>query len=77
MHGVAAKIAQEIGVLFQHRDLDAGAGQKKAEHHPGRPAADDTALLGERCVGHCLPLDLSCSLRFAASRMFFVKSRLH
>ena len=43
MHGVAAEIAQEVGVLFQHRHRDAGARQQKAEHHAGRPAAGDAA----------------------------------
>ena len=50
MDGVAAKIAQEIGVLFQHDDVDAGARQQKAEHHAGRSAAGDAALRREvRC----------------------------
>ena len=43
MHGVAAKIAEEIGVLLQHHDIDPGAPQQIAEHHAGRPAADDAA----------------------------------
>ena len=44
VHGVAAEIAKEIGMLFQHHDIDAGARQKKAEHHPGRPAAGDGSM---------------------------------
>ena len=38
MDGVAAEIAQEIGVLLQHHDIDAGAGQQKARAscRPGR-----------------------------------------
>ena len=47
MDGVAAEIAQEIGVLLQHDDVDAGAREQKAEHHAGRPAADDAAARGE------------------------------
>ena len=43
MDGVAAEIAQEVGVLFQHGDGDAGARQQKAEHHAGRSAAGDAA----------------------------------
>jgi hypothetical protein len=43
MHGVAAKIAEEIGVLFQHHDIDPGAAEQISEHHAGRPAADDAA----------------------------------
>ncbi len=30
MDGVAAEVAQEIGVLFQHHDIDAGAGEQKS-----------------------------------------------
>ena len=36
MNGVAAEIAQKIGVLLQHHDIDAGAGQQEAQHHAGR-----------------------------------------
>ena len=43
MHGVAAEIPEEIGVLFQHQRLDAGATQEISEHHAGRTAADDAA----------------------------------
>ena len=43
MDRVAAKIAQEVGMLLEHRDVDAGAREQKAEHHAGRPAVDDAA----------------------------------
>ena len=43
MNGVAAKIAQKIGMFFQHEDRNAGASEKEAEHHSGRAAADDDA----------------------------------
>ena len=43
MDGVAAKVAQEIGVLLQHHDVDAGAGQQETEHHAGWAAAGDGA----------------------------------
>ena len=43
MNGVAAKVAQEVGVLLEHDDVDAGARQQVAEHEPARAAADDTA----------------------------------
>ena len=43
MHGVAAEIAEEIGVLFQHDRFDSGAPEQIAQHHAGRPAADDAA----------------------------------
>ena len=38
---VAAEIAEEVGVLFEHADVAAGAGEQQAGHHPGGPAADD------------------------------------
>ena len=38
--GVAAEVAQEIGVLLQHHDVDAAAGEEKAEHHSRRSAPD-------------------------------------
>src|SRR3954447_25947627 len=43
MHGVAAKIPEEIIMLFQNHDIDAGASEKIAEHHAGWPATDDAA----------------------------------
>ena len=43
MDRVAAEVAQEVGVLLEHHDVDAGARQQQAEHHAGRPAADDAA----------------------------------
>jgi hypothetical protein len=43
MDRVAAKIAEEVGVFFQHRDIDAGAREQEAEHHAGRTAAGDDA----------------------------------
>ena len=46
MDGVAAEIAEKIGVLLDDDDLDAGACQQKAEHHPGRAAAHDAAVAG-------------------------------
>ena len=48
MHGVAAKIAEEVGVLFQHHDIDAGAAEQIAEHHSGGPAADDATTYFHR-----------------------------
>src|SRR4051812_15556784 len=43
MDRVAAEVAQEVGMLFQHDDVDAGAPQQKAEHHAGRTTAHDAA----------------------------------
>ena len=40
------KSRREIGVLLQHHDIDAGAGQQEAQHHAGRAAAGDGALGG-------------------------------
>ena len=45
---VAAEIAEEVGVLFEHADRHAGAGEQQAGHHPGRPAADDQDVVGHR-----------------------------
>ena len=52
VHGVAAEIAKEIGMLFQHHDVDARARQQEAQHHPGRPAASDGALGSDRRIRH-------------------------
>jgi uncharacterized protein with von Willebrand factor type A (vWA) domain len=46
--GVAAKVAQEIRVLLEHDDIDAGAREQEAEHHPGRPAAGNAASGADR-----------------------------
>src|ERR1700689_5824099 len=43
MNGVAAEIAQEVGVFLQHQDLDSGARQQIPQHHSSGPAARDTA----------------------------------
>jgi len=44
---VAAKVAQEIAVLFDHDGADPGASEEQPGHHPGRPAArhDEARLL--------------------------------
>src|SRR5436190_10412814 len=62
MDGVAAEIAQEIRVLFQHGDVDAGPRQQQAEHHPGGAAAHHAAARGQR-FGH---LESSSEPRFIA-----------
>jgi len=49
---VAAEIAKEIGMLFKHDDVDPGAREQKAQHHPGRTAAGD-ATGGLRWGGLC------------------------
>jgi len=42
--GVAAEVAQEVGVLLQHDDVHARAGEQQAQHHPGRTTAGDDAI---------------------------------
>jgi hypothetical protein len=44
MDRVAAEVAQEVRVLLQDHDMDAHARQQEAEHHAGRPTANDAAL---------------------------------
>jgi hypothetical protein len=48
MHGVAAEVAQKVGVLLHHRDVDAAAGEQQTEHDSRGSAAGDDAggLLG-------------------------------
>ena len=53
MNGVAAEIAQEIGMLLEHDDVDAGAREQKAQHEPARPAADDATARGNLLGCHC------------------------
>jgi hypothetical protein len=52
MDRVAAEVAEEVGVLLQHHDIDAGASEQKPEHHPGRPAAGDGASRGDCFDSH-------------------------
>lgn len=42
--GVAAEVAQKVGVLLQQQHLHPGAGQQQSEHHPGRTTAGDAAI---------------------------------
>ena len=39
--GVAAEVAEEVGVFFEDEDFDAGAGEEEAEDHAGGAAAGD------------------------------------
>jgi hypothetical protein len=43
VHGIAPKVAQEVGVFFHHRDVDTGAGEQQAQHDPRGAAAGDDA----------------------------------
>jgi hypothetical protein len=54
MHGIAAKIAQKICMLFQDDNTDPGTRQEKAKHHSRRSAAGDATLRGQRLVRHDL-----------------------
>jgi hypothetical protein len=55
MDCVAAKIAQKIRMLFKDDRIDAGAGKKKSEHHPGGSAANDTTTAGDYLRGFVHP----------------------
>ena len=50
--GVAAEIAEEVGVLLDHFDGDPGAGEQQPGHHPRGAPADD-----EDVGAHRSPLD--------------------
>jgi hypothetical protein len=54
MDGVAAKITEKIGVLFENKRIYPGAGKRKPEHHSRGPSANDAAAAGNRlrCLGH-------------------------
>ncbi len=52
VHGIAAEIAKEVTVLFEYSDLNAGAGEQKAEHNASRTTADDAAGGVERRRRH-------------------------
>jgi hypothetical protein len=41
MDGVAAEIAEEVGMLLQHLHSAPGSGEQEAGHNARRPAADD------------------------------------
>jgi hypothetical protein len=44
MDGVAAEVAEEVGVFLEDDDADAGTRQEQPQHHAGRPAARHHAL---------------------------------
>src|ERR1700688_5263625 len=48
VNGVAAEIAEEVGVFFKDEDFDAGTGEKEAEHYAGGAASCDAA---DGCCG--------------------------
>ena len=61
MDGVSAEVAEEVFMLFEHDDADAGAREQIAGHDAGGASADDAA----GCVGRfrhgaliaCFPLN--------------------
>ena len=59
VHGVAAEVPEEIGVLLQDHDIDILACQQKPEHQTSRTASDHTHL----CLphGHHSKMDLAIS----------------
>ena len=56
MNGVAAEIAQEVGMFLQHHHIDARTREQKAEHETARPAANN-ATPGGQLLDRCA-LDL-------------------
>src|SRR5579864_1095427 len=50
MDGVAAKIAKKVRVLFEYENVDAHAGEEKAQHHARGAASRDAAAGAERLV---------------------------
>src|SRR5262245_49259118 len=65
MNGIAAKIAQEITMLFQHQDLDARTRQQVRQHHACRTAATDAATHGNFLWHHIFSLPSSPRLSIA------------
>ena len=57
MDGVAAKIAQKVGMLLEHDHIDAGAREQEAEHEPAWASADDGAP-----GGSCSAAILCCAI---------------
>jgi hypothetical protein len=45
MDGVAAKVAQEVAMLLEHRHRNARPGEEQARDHARRPPADDNEVL--------------------------------
>jgi hypothetical protein len=52
MNRVPAEIAEEVRMLLQHHDVDAGAREQEAQHHSRWPPAGDAALRGDGRVRH-------------------------
>ena len=64
MDSIAAKVAQEVGVFFQHQRPHARAREQQSGHHAGRSAADDEhSRFACRVWTAPLGIRLSCWLR--------------
>src|SRR5262245_55930301 len=67
VNGVAAKVTEEVRVLLEHYNVDAGTGEKEPEHHSGRAASYDAAALGD-CLCRHAPLSsvaLMCLIAYS------------
>ena len=51
-HGIAAKVAEKILMLFEHGYLDALSRQEKAEHYAGWSATHNTTRRLYRLIRH-------------------------
>jgi hypothetical protein len=54
VHGIAAKIPEEVVVLLDYGDRNPCARQQVTQHHSGRAAANNAACGFERLDGHTL-----------------------
>jgi len=43
MNGIAPKVTEKVGVLFQNQDFDPGARQQLSQHHSRRATARNAA----------------------------------
>ncbi len=73
MDGIAAEVAQEVGVFLEHDDIDAGAREQKTQHEAAWASADDGAPGGELLGGNSL--HLARWDRGRSSRMHGVRAR--
>jgi hypothetical protein len=78
MDGVATKIAQEIGVLFQHLYINSGACEQIAAHHARGAAPDYATTRGDRFGGWIFlghdPAPLSVRVMARLARVALLKS---
>jgi hypothetical protein len=78
MDGIAAKIAQEIGMLFQHNYVNSGACEQIAAHHSRGAAANYATTRGDRFGGWIFlghdPAPLSIRVMARLARVALLKS---